>query len=221
MPELNFREQSLVNSLQDRLKDADALTVDTTLKELEGSIEYQNPSNPDHHAYLNMVPVALAKKMELEGDDPNRSTRGLEGALDHQRFTHDPHPQESDELDFSDDDKRYDRERTNAQNYLNQLQNNEVPNIPEGDRDLHIQAAQKTILDIDADHARSVKTRESELSRMDDQQNEWDKESAERAAQMKKDFMAIKMKDVLPDEKEARQAQADAQWLRLSTEYGY
>jgi len=220
MPELNFREQSLVNSLEDRLKDADAFTVDAALSEIENSEAYKNPSHLDHHAFLNMIPVAMGRQMTLSGDDPHRGTRGIEGALDAQNFTHDPYPQEA-EPDDSIDEQGYNRERTNAQNYLNRLQNGEMPNVSEDEIDIHIKAAQQTIIDIDMSHNNDIQARDTELARRDEQENSWADEQVTRAAEMKKDFMAVRMKNVLPDDKAAYQKLANEEWDRMASDYGF
>jgi len=220
MSDLNPREQNIIDSYKTRLQDADALETDSILTEIENSPQYNDPSHGDHRAYLNAIPEALSRKLTLQGDDPHRGTKGLEGALDHQQFTHDPFHQDP-EPDDSLDEQGYERERTNAQNYLTQLQKNEVPNIPEGERDLHIEAAQKTIIDIDVNHNNAVQARDTELERRDTQESAWSDEKTARAAEMKADFMAVRLKNVLPDDRPTVQKLADQEWSRLATDYGF
>jgi len=221
MPELNLREQSLVNSLQDRLKDADALQVDAALKELEASDEYQNPSNPDHHAYLNMVPIALARRMTLAGDNPHAIGNDADSSMaDNQRYTHELYEEEK-PLTFEGEDKAFETRRANIQQHLEDLKLGKIKGVDEENLPHFIEGTQKQIIQMDVEQGAAVKARDTELARMDDQQTVWDKERVERAAQMKKDFMAMRMKDVLPDDQEARQAQADQEWQRLSADYGF
>ncbi len=74
---LTQREQGLLDSLQKRLENSDALEVEGTLKELESSEEFKNPAHPDHNAFINMMPLAVARQMTLSGQDPHQIGTGL------------------------------------------------------------------------------------------------------------------------------------------------
>jgi len=221
MPDLNPRQASLVAAFQSRLETADAFTADNMLNEVEAANEYLDPSHNDHQAYISMVPLALGHRLKLSGHDPEMIGTGPDSSmLDNQRFSFDPYPKEP-EADFSDEDNDYERSRDNAQKYLTQLQNGEVDGLHDEDMKTHIKAAQQTLIDIDTRYASVTQSRDTELERFDKQLDGWESEKSERAAQMKKDFMAVRMKNVLPDNREEYQALADTEWQRLSADYGF
>lgn len=217
---LTPRETNIVEAFQNRLEDANALETDSILTEIENSIQYTDPAHIDHTAFINALPAALSRKLTLQGDDPERGTAGLNGALDHQRFTFDQYPQEK-ELDFTADEKIYQKERENLQIYLNKLQKNEIDGIPENEHDIHVKTTQQTIIDLDVHHSESIQLWDTELERRGKQESVWEAEQSARAKEMKSDFMATRMKNTLPDDRKSILILAEQEWSRLVSSYGF
>ncbi len=217
MRQFNQREQSLIDALNSRLVEADTLQAKGILKEIEASDEYTSPGHPDHFAYLHMVPLVLGKQMTLAGLDPLASGTDPDSSmLDNQRFTHDVFPEEK-ELDFSEDNREYESKRSNAVNYLNQVRDDKDLK----DREIHIEAAQKQLLEIDQDYAHYVESRDAELKYMEDREIEWAEEEVKRSAQMKEDFMTTRLKGVLkPDIAQVTEL-AEQEWEKLQSAYGF
>lgn len=218
---MSQREQSLLDSLAVQLQDSDAFTTDAILNEIEAAGAYQTPSHPDHVSYLKMRPMALARQMTLSGEDPQASGNDADSSmLDNQRYTHELYEEEK-PLTFDDEDNEFETKRANIQKHLESLQKGEVAGVTEDDLPIFIETTQKQIIDMDVEQDMRVKGRESELDRMDKQENSWADERAAQVAEMKKDFMAIRMKNVLKDDKAAHQKLANEEWSRMASDYGF
>lgn len=221
MPELSPRHQSIITALSGRLKDADALEADGILKEIEASAEYNDPSHQDHVAYLNAVPLALGRSMELQGIDPIESGNDSQSSmLDNQRTTFNPYP-EMPKLDFSKEEADYQRTRKRTQDYLTDLQQGNVKGIEPDEIEVHIEETQKLLLLLDKEYAQDTNRRDKELSRIDAAEDAWSQEQAERRAEMKHDFMATRLKGVLKDNLPKEKELAEEQWARLQADYNF
>ncbi len=222
MTQFNPRVQSLIDALHNRLETVDTLQADSILKELEDSEEYKTPSHPDHLAYLHMIPVAIGKQMELRGEQPYASGTDAESSMLHnQRFTHDIYPQEPAPLDFSQDEQHYQTQRDNLSQHLTDLQNNNVNNISPDDKEIHIDATQKEIIKLDLDYTSNTQARDTELDRIDALENDWEEEKCIKSAEMKKDFMASRLRGVLKNDKAKVTELAEIEWGNLKQAYGF
>jgi len=222
MTQLNQREQSLIDSLNNRLAEADTLQADQILKELESSEEYKTPSHPDHLAYLHMIPITIGKQMELRGEQPYASGTDADSSmLDNQRFTHDIFPQEPTPLDFSQDEQRYQTQRNNLSQHLTNLQNNNVKHVSPDDKTIHIEATQKEIIKLDLDYKTNTQARNIELDRIDTLESDWEAEKRIKSAEMKKDFMTSRLQSVLKDDEAKVTELAEIEWGNLKLAYGF
>jgi len=216
MHNLTQREQSLLDALNTRLADADALTAQQIIKEIEAASEYNEPGHPDHVAYLHMIPLAIGREMELAGQDPNGKSSQLD--MSQQRFTHDLNPQEP-MPDFSDEDSVYENQRKNTVDYLEKLQAGEVEGVDPEDQKSFITGGKQHLAELDAAHEQTIKNREAEIDRMNKQKDDWDKEKFERSANMKKEFMETRLRDVLKDDRKKITELAEQEWATLQDAY--
>ena len=212
---LTQREQGLLDSLQKRLENSDALEVEGTLKELESSEEFKNPAHPDHNAFINMMPLAVARQMTLSGQDPHQIGTGLESVI----LDTPPAFDEKKELDFSKENRRYESKKANAENYLKSVEADK--SLSSEDKAVYLQGAKQTLEEIETEQANTIKTRETGIARIEAQENKWEAEEAERRAQIKKDFMADRLKNSVPAERAELQKLADQEWSRLQSDYGF
>jgi len=194
-------QQNLVDGFANRLRDADALRTDDFLKEIENGEAYKNPGHPDHLATLHMIPLAIGRQMELAGTDPLASGTDSDSSMrDNQRFTYDPYPQEQ-EPDFSDEDRDYQKQRENTLDYMQKIRDGKAEGVTEENKSEALEGMQDFLKELDTEHETTVQARETELTRIDEQEDSWAAEKTIRSAEMKKDFMSTRLKGVLPDDR--------------------
>ncbi len=215
---LNSREQSLLDSMKNRLNETDSLMVDSLLNELESSEQFTNSGHPDHRAFQHMRATAIGKKLKLSGIDPSFSgTDAASSMEENQRFHQDAIPGNS--LDFEADDKIFETKRQNVCNHLKRLQSGEEK-VPASELDIYLQETQKSIIKMDIEHEQTVSIRENELERIEKQELAWESEQDAKYAKARSDFFERQLRGVLPINKAQAEKLAEMQWARLQRDFG-
>ncbi len=122
-------------------------------------------------------------------------------------------------MDFSKENRRYESKKANAENYLKSVEADK--SLSSEDKAVYLQGAKQTLEEIETEQANTIKTRETGIARIEAQENKWEAEEAERRAQIKKDFMADRLKNSVPAERAELQKLADQEWSRLQSDYGF
>jgi len=122
-------------------------------------------------------------------------------------------------LDFSKENRRYESKKTNAENYLKSVEADK--SLSREEKAGYLQGAKQTLEEIETKQSDTLKMRETEINKIESQESEWEKVEAERRAQIKKDFMADRLKNAVPAERAELQKLADQEWSRLQSDYGF
>lgn len=220
MNNLNHREKGFTAALEERLSEADSISADAMLSELELSEPYQNPSHENHRAYLNMRTQIIGKQLELRGINPFESGNDPDSSMLNNQRLYDDISIRDDDLGFSKDDKNFEVKRKNTLDYLDRLKAGTEP-LYDINLECHVESTKKTLAQMDLDQSEIVKSREAELERIEEWELSQEAEQDARHAQMKKVFFKSKLQNASKWDREQIRELAEKQWSQLKNDYGF
>ncbi|VAW61209.1 hypothetical protein MNBD_GAMMA11-1800, partial [hydrothermal vent metagenome] len=77
--------------------------------------------------------------------------------MDNQRFTHEVYPQEQ-EIDFSDEDSNYEKQRTNTLNYMQKIRDGKAEGVTDENKSKALQGMDDFLKELDTEYENSVQT---------------------------------------------------------------